>query len=992
MFRKDELYQKLLTKEPFCFLKINDGECNALRGCGNDLSRGDEKSTTLMCNELRQAVSYRAQNYFVGRPCSFCDEKNFQIFKSFSKTSNDEKFLSNIFINSNYEDSCAIFQQAFQHWKHIVILLNDTIPQENQDELLDYLHLQKTQVEFKYVTDKYCFDPYFEKYHDYGDIVPTESLCLFLCGPLGRVLAKRWYESNNSLTCLELGSFFDPILRKKCYLYQNGSLPYCKGCNPIRKQKPSSIVIENEPLDHECIYIYQLQQMLQYYQYDYHAVFNNCTHLSAKMPDMNLWKELVEIATDKINKTKEIALTFQHTIVKYEPCLSPPKETSILFQLFVFIHDSSCFSDTLFALGNAGLLNDRNQKGLVIGCISKDWETLQQELRPYFMHQITVIPFEEEMEFYQHIQKAATLPFLYYHTALQSALQRDYLQHFVMTHYKTCLMKLQYYDVVGCNYYSFDDDLVEKPFCFQYATPVYSGNCFWCTLPYFQSLTIQPFPNVPLELLLCKNPKGRFYAFHSSGYDFVLCKYPNRNGTFTVEEYEDHHQYQLNYAHLKKTRHTLVDLFQFVFQNVKTVSSSIRFQEFPLVETFLPKKNFVPEDEADMTLSSTRTMCKRQLLFQNIDTDLSCVYLNSNGRTQYICLYQNNALVDLSTFSFYRGWNETKILKAIASEKDMTLLRKLCLFYIQRFDLEITSTYLKIFWKYWNLRHPNDPDRCLSKIEQLYQQTNQKQNVLEWLLKYYQSQPKQSIPKQIFFIHIDQRRFEEYNYSCVHRCYQVMHERFKIILYNDSPPLQNPWWEKLQTQCPELEIRPLSRLDNFRGYPIHHVQYEADIHRMNILYENGGIYMDTDMYLLKPFDLLLDEPYQFMISKERPQEDGLINSILISSPQNGFLKLWQDYFDYGLRKNIWAYHIRETNRLLLEQRPYLMQKFGIKILEPKHFFPYTWEEHDKIMALSETTFQEQSDHFGIHLFETIKNDCLQRHPFLCPSSVNSLVN
>ena len=92
MFLVDSLYKKLETREPFCFLKINDGECAALKGPNNALSRGDEISTNLMTQCLREVVDYKNKNYFVGGPCPRCDASNFSIFKSYRK---GKCFLSN---------------------------------------------------------------------------------------------------------------------------------------------------------------------------------------------------------------------------------------------------------------------------------------------------------------------------------------------------------------------------------------------------------------------------------------------------------------------------------------------------------------------------------------------------------------------------------------------------------------------------------------------------------------------------------------------------------------------------------------------------------------------------------------------------------------------------------------------------------------------------------------------------------------------------------
>jgi len=59
-------------KKPFCFIKMNDGEINALLNPNASLSRGLDKSSDKMSSKLKEALIHEQDNYFVGLPCNKC--------------------------------------------------------------------------------------------------------------------------------------------------------------------------------------------------------------------------------------------------------------------------------------------------------------------------------------------------------------------------------------------------------------------------------------------------------------------------------------------------------------------------------------------------------------------------------------------------------------------------------------------------------------------------------------------------------------------------------------------------------------------------------------------------------------------------------------------------------------------------------------------------------------------------------------------------------
>lgn len=98
----------------------------------------------------------------------------------------------------------------------------------------------------------------------------------------------------------------------------------------------------------------------------------------------------------------------------------------------------------------------------------------------------------------------------------------------------------------------------------------------------------------------------------------------------------------------------------------------------------------------------------------------------------------------------------------------------------------------------------------------------------------------------------------------------------KVIYYcwfghNELPKLAQKCLKSWQKYCPDYEIVCINE-DNFdigqnryakEAYDAKKWAFVSDYARLKVLYEQGGVYMDTDVELLKPLDSLIEE-YGFM--------------------------------------------------------------------------------------------------------------------------------
>jgi len=76
-----------------------------------------------------------------------------------------------------------------------------------------------------------------------------------------------------------------------------------------------------------------------------------------------------------------------------------------------------------------------------------------------------------------------------------------------------------------------------------------------------------------------------------------------------------------------------------------------------------------------------------------------------------------------------------------------------------------------------------------------------------------------------------------------------------IYFYYHYEP-KGPWWEKLK-QIPSLKLQKVDLPTHFGKKPIRQTAHKADKLRLDVLFENGGVYLDIDTISVRPYKSLL---------------------------------------------------------------------------------------------------------------------------------------
>lgn len=122
------------------------------------------------------------------------------------------------------------------------------------------------------------------------------------------------------------------------------------------------------------------------------------------------------------------------------------------------------------------------------------------------------------------------------------------------------------------------------------------------------------------------------------------------------------------------------------------------------------------------------------------------------------------------------------------------------------------------------------------------------------------------------------------------------------------------WWEKAK---PLLTLNKISAPDSFMGRPLYHVAHKADVVRLQMLKEHGGVYLDLDTISVKPLTDLLNHSfvigqelkaayvpknwrqrlkYNLGLIKAKEGATGLCNAVLLSERNSHFVNLWLEEY------------------------------------------------------------------------------------------------
>jgi len=183
------------------------------------------------------------------------------------------------------------------------------------------------------------------------------------------------------------------------------------------------------------------------------------------------------------------------------------------------------------------------------------------------------------------------------------------------------------------------------------------------------------------------------------------------------------------------------------------------------------------------------------------------------------------------------------------------------------------------------------------------------------------------------------------------------HHNDPIIMWCNEVPHNNPNWYMVKDL---FEVRPIEMPSEIGGIPLEHIQYKADVLRLQILEKLGGIYLDTDSLLLRPLTPLVGP--EMVLARESP--DSLAMSPIICKPGAEFIKVWLERIPKALEVGTWAYHAVNLPVDIAKEHP-------CDIRPQAEFFPFDLR-HNYLFdhGRADEHTKRLGDPYALHVYET----------------------
>ncbi|XP_059154520.1 uncharacterized protein LOC131940002 isoform X2 [Physella acuta] len=168
------------------------------------------------------------------------------------------------------------------------------------------------------------------------------------------------------------------------------------------------------------------------------------------------------------------------------------------------------------------------------------------------------------------------------------------------------------------------------------------------------------------------------------------------------------------------------------------------------------------------------------------------------------------------------------------------------------------------------------------------------------------------VPKIVYFVTFGSYEFQMRNYVAVLAAKRHIDPQAIYVIGDQHPT--GPWWELVIRDVPGIRFVYREAPLEIAGYRIKKKEHRSDVIRLQMLYLNGGIYLDTDMVVLRSLDALLDHDLTMGLIENIT---GLGNAFILAKRGNSFIRDW--YNGYRQYKNdVWGYNSMElANSLYL---------------------------------------------------------------------------
>ncbi|XP_013774993.1 uncharacterized protein LOC106459864 [Limulus polyphemus] len=206
------------------------------------------------------------------------------------------------------------------------------------------------------------------------------------------------------------------------------------------------------------------------------------------------------------------------------------------------------------------------------------------------------------------------------------------------------------------------------------------------------------------------------------------------------------------------------------------------------------------------------------------------------------------------------------------------------------------------------------------------------------------------VPNVVHFVKLENHELEFVDMISIKAAFLHQHPE-KILIHCDCQTLSGKYWEMVK-DLPGLEIKFIQKPIYIFGQKLSSVYHASDIARLRILMSEGGIFLDSDAYVVKSLD-----PFRkFEMAIGWPPEQNLGTQVIIAHKNARFLKLWYHSYKY-YKPERWYYNAGELpTQMILMRQPDLV-----------HRVPYDFGVHDLAHFLYGVHRSDWQNFHAIHL-------------------------
>ena len=163
-----------------------------------------------------------------------------------------------------------------------------------------------------------------------------------------------------------------------------------------------------------------------------------------------------------------------------------------------------------------------------------------------------------------------------------------------------------------------------------------------------------------------------------------------------------------------------------------------------------------------------------------------------------------------------------------------------------------------------------------------------------------------------------------------------LNPEYKINVYYYYKP--NCWqFDALSTFCNVIKLDSVP--DSLAGKQIPFGEMACGYLRVSKLLEEGGIYLDTDVVCIKPFDDLLDEKCVMGLEYSNKQTWGLCDAVILAEQGSEFMRLWKKNYEKNFYPEYWS-----MDAVIVPYDIAIKNHKTIRMVPTDFFFKFPWDE------------------------------------------------